>query len=256
MEAEQGLGFTPDIVSPRSILRTIAEPFDRNIRKAQAKQTFTNDTSKITDRMRRLEYNPSRISKGIMASNPALVNQATDAMAYNPSQEQEPPEPIIPQEAQEQPQAEATQSNLLQKIAMAESSGNPNAKNPNSTASGLYQFTNPTWASMVKKYGNQHDIKFKDKNNPQAQEIMMQYLLQENADYLANKGIEANDGHLYLAHFLGAPQAAKLIKRLGTGQSAASLLPSAAKVNNRDFFEKGRPLTVEELYNRKIKKVG
>ncbi len=47
------------------------------------------------------------------------------------------------------------QEDLLQDIAMAESSLNPASPGPggNSTASGLYQFTNPTWQDAMRWYG-------------------------------------------------------------------------------------------------------
>jgi hypothetical protein len=40
----------------------------------------------------------------------------------------------------------------LQQVALFESSNNPTAQNPSSTASGLYGFTNSTWAQYVEMY--------------------------------------------------------------------------------------------------------
>lgn len=42
---------------------------------------------------------------------------------------------------------------LSLRIAFCESSYNPKAKNPSSTASGLYMFTKPTWLEGIRKRG-------------------------------------------------------------------------------------------------------
>jgi len=139
-------------------------------------------------------------------------------------------------------------SPLAEKIKTAESGGNPNAKNPNSSASGLYQFTDSTWRSAVDKWGRRHGIKYGDKNNPQAQEMLMQQLTQDNARILQNKGIEPSDGNLYFAHFMGAPAASKAINLLGKNAIAARSFPEAAKANPTIFFAEGKPRTVDEVY--------
>ncbi|MEK6881186.1 MAG: transglycosylase SLT domain-containing protein [Nanoarchaeota archaeon] len=42
---------------------------------------------------------------------------------------------------------------LFLKVAICESGLNPNAKNPNSTASGLFQFLKTTWDRTIKEMG-------------------------------------------------------------------------------------------------------
>lgn len=49
-------------------------------------------------------------------------------------------------------------TNKSLKIADCESDFNPYAKNPNSTAKGVFQFTNPTW-KWIKATGNQFNYK-------------------------------------------------------------------------------------------------
>lgn len=144
---------------------------------------------------------------------------------------------------------------LMDRIKQAESGGNPNAKNPLSSASGLYQFTDATWRSAVDKFGRRSGLKYSDKNNPQAQEQMMAALTQDNAKILQNKGIEPTDGNLYFAHFMGAPAGAAAIKMLGTGAIAARSFPSAAKANPQVFFDGQRPRTVDEVYQLITSKV-
>lgn len=147
-------------------------------------------------------------------------------------------------------------NDLMGQIKKAESGGNPNAKNPLSSASGLYQFTDSTWKSAVDKWGRRAGIKYSDKANPQAQEAMMSALTQDNARILQNKGIEPSDGNLYFAHFMGAPAASKAISLLGKNAVAARSFPDAAKANPTVFFEGKRPRTVDEVYQLITSKVG
>jgi len=144
----------------------------------------------------------------------------------------------------------------MQRIAQAESGNNPNAKNPNSSASGLYQFTNDTWNSSVQRWGKELGIGIKDKNNPQAQEAMVRKLADSNAKYIEkNLGVQPDNGQIYLAHFMGAPAAVKLMKSYGTRAPAAQIFPQAAKANQSIFFNKGKPRTVEEVYHLVTSKV-
>lgn len=144
---------------------------------------------------------------------------------------------------------------LMENIKQAESNGNPNAKNPNSTASGTFQFTDPTWKSAVDKWGRRHGIKYSDKANPEAQALLADYLTKDNAHILQNKGIEPSDGNLYFAHFMGAPAASKAIQMLGKNAVAARSFPDAAKANPTVFFDGKRPRTIDEVYELITSKV-
>jgi hypothetical protein len=154
------------------------------------------------------------------------------------------------------PRSEAP-NDLMSRIAQVESGGNPNAKNPNSSASGLFQFTNDTWNSSVQRWGKELGITNKDKANPQAQLAMAQKLAESNANYIEkNLGIKPDDGQIYLAHFMGAPAAVKLMKNYGRGISAAQIFPKAAKSNQSIFFDTlGKARTIEQVYDIITKKV-
>lgn len=155
----------------------------------------------------------------------------------------------------QQGQLPIQQNTLLNKIAQIESGGNPNAKSPNSSASGMFQFTNSTWKDAVNKYGDKLGITLQDKNNPQAQAAVTQQMLQDNGQDLTNYlGRQPNDTELYLTHFLGL-DGAKTLLASNPNQFAASLFPKQAKANRAVFFKKGRPVTVAELYSNFNKKI-
>lgn len=143
------------------------------------------------------------------------------------------------------------QASLLNRIMMAESSGRPMAMNDKSTAAGLFQFTDGTWNNMVKKYGDAYGITKADKMNPQAQQTMASLLLQENGNLLTRSlGRQLDDGDYYVAHVLGAPDAARVLKAHDKGKSiaAASLVGKGVPSANRGIFYDGnRPRSVREV---------
>lgn len=142
----------------------------------------------------------------------------------------------------------APQPNFIQAVARVESNNNPNARNPNSSAYGLYQLTKDTWKSLVQKYGQAEGVKVSDINNPQAQSVMMGHLTNDNTQLLTDSlGRQPSPAELYAAHFMGAPKAARLIKRANSNQSAASLFPKEAKANPQIFYSNGKARTPAQV---------
>lgn len=98
----------------------------------------------------------------------------------------------------------------LERTAMIESGGDPNAQNPNSSAGGMFQFIDST----AKQYG------LTDKTDPFASADAAARLASDNRAYLVKAlGREPTAGELYLAHQQGAGGAAKL---LAAGNAPAS----------------------------------
>lgn len=90
----------------------------------------------------------------------------------------------------------------LTQFAGIESSFNPLARNPNSTAGGLFQFLD----------GTARDYGLRDKFDPAAASDAAARLMKDNRSYLAQRlGREPTPGELYLAHQQGAGGAAKLL---------------------------------------------
>lgn len=191
-----------------------------------------------------------RASQPITATAIAAAAGIASNLGGRPTQAPPQPSPTpTPAAPNDQPQAAAAP--LINRIAQAESGNNPNAKNPNSSASGPLQFTNDTWARSVAKWGKELGITLKDKDNPQAQTIMGQKLAEDNGKIIAKQiGRPATDGELYAAHFFGAPDVLKLIKAQGTGKQAIMLYPRRLVSENRDiFFDGNTPRTVEQVYS-------
>ena len=104
----------------------------------------------------------------------------------------------------------------LARVAQIESSNNPNAKNPNSSAGGLFQFIDST----ARQYGLQN------RYDPEQATAAAAKLARDNAAILRNSlGREPTGAELYLAHQQGAGGALKLLQN---GDRPASELVGGA----------------------------
>jgi len=139
-------------------------------------------------------------------------------------------------------------------IAKVESGLNPNAKAKKSSASGLFQFINSTWRSMVRKYGKKFGIKLEDKNDPKANAIMGALFIRDNNKILARSiGREPNIRESYLAHFSGVGRAAKVIKALDRNPNApVGTVFSTREIRANRSILKG---TIKQSFDRLTNKV-
>lgn len=149
------------------------------------------------------------------------------------------------------PASPAPQSNAAPDISgfsEAESGNNPNAKSQTSSASGLYGFTNRTWADMIIRYGKQTGLTLQDKSDPRAQAMMASLLAKDNIKELTPiLGRMPSKGELYMAHFLGAKGAATLLNA-DPQKEAIMLFPRQVFDANRSVFFNGKqPRTVGEV---------
>jgi hypothetical protein len=174
--------------------------------------------------------------------------------------------------------AKATGSGFgyLLATAKVESNFDPNAKASTSSARGLFQFVEQTWLSVMKEagpalgYGDYANaitqtpsgkLEVADpamrakilnlRHEPAANAVMAGAFTSKNAALLAGRlGRQPSEGELYIAHFLGASGAAKLIAAAGTGNpSAAELFPNAASANRSVFYNReGRARSASEVY--------
>jgi hypothetical protein len=105
---------------------------------------------------------------------------------------------------------------LTGQIIGAESGGDPNARNPNSSAAGPGQFIDSTWLGMIRKYHPelaqlpQQEILGLKSDANLSREMTDKYA-QENQAFLQSKGLPVTPGTTYLGHFLGPQGAAKVL---------------------------------------------
>jgi hypothetical protein len=159
-------------------------------------------------------------------------------------------------------QATGVDFDYLLAQARLESSLDPSARAPTSSAAGLYQFTSGTWLQTLDKHGATHGLDWAGEAieggrvadpqmraqvmalrfDPNASAMMAAELANDNRAELAGAlGREPDSAELYLAHFLGSAGASQFLGALQTnpGQSAAALMPKPAAANRTIFFEPG-----------------
>ena len=163
----------------------------------------------------------------------------------------------------------------LLKTATRESSLNPKAHAPTSSAAGLFQFIDQTWLGVLKQSGAKHGYgafsaqivqgpggRFSVPDagarrqvmalryDPDANAVMAAEMTAGHAAYLKGRiGRDPTQGELYAAHFLGPDGAADLITANANrpGAQAAALFPGPAHANPSIFYHNGRALNVSEV---------
>lgn len=110
----------------------------------------------------------------------------------------------------------------------AESSGRPDAVNPVTGASGLYQFMPDTWAGVVRNYGDRYGIRADGIMDPAQQELAIRAITEnEYAPVIRRAGRSVTPEELYAVHLFGDPTYRSLV---GADPSAPA---SEALRNNR-----------------------
>jgi hypothetical protein len=162
--------------------------------------------------------------------------------------------------------------------AAQESSFQADARATSSSATGLYQFLDSTWLSMMRTHGAKYGFAemadhiqpdgrggFAVSDASQKQKILdlrkdpkvsavigAEFALSNKEQLEADLGHKVGSTELYLAHFLGAGGASRFLKGIerNADQPAADLLPQAAQANRNVFYDRdtGRPRTVGDIY--------
>jgi len=146
---------------------------------------------------------------------------------------------------------------LIDSIINAESGGNPDAKNPNSSASGVGQFINSTWIDTLSKHrpdlieGKSPDEILALKSDPQLSRDMTAAYAADNAGILSKAGLPVTPGSTYLAHFAGPQGAIGLLSADPNTPAAAILGPKVVAANK---FLTG--MTAGDVANWAARKVG
>jgi hypothetical protein len=163
-------------------------------------------------------------------------------------------------------QATGTSFSYLLATAQVESGLNPQAGASTSSARGLFQFVDQTWLGTMKQSGaalgygryaaaitrtasGHYEVKdpsmrsqiLKLRTDPEANAVMAGAFTRTNAAYLTQKlGRQPSEGELYIAHFLGAGGAARLITLAASDPNAKStdFFAHAANANPSIFYDR------------------
>lgn len=168
--------------------------------------------------------------------------------------------------------------------AAQESSFDATARARTSSATGLYQFIDSTWLTMVKEHGAEHGLgKYAEhirsngrggyevtdnairreildlRNDPRTNAMMAAEFAGRNKAHLERTfGGTVGPTELYLAHFLGPGGATTFLNahRRAPDMAAADLFPAAARANRSVFYSaNGSPRSVDDLYRWMDRKV-
>ena len=125
----------------------------------------------------------------------------------------------------------------VDQIIGVESGGDPNARNSRSSASGLGQFIDSTWVSMIQKHrpdlaqGKSRDDLIALKSDPDLSREMTARYADDNGQILAGAGLPVTPGTTYLAHFAGPQGAVKVLQSDPNAPVSSVLGEAAVKAN-------------------------
>lgn len=169
-----------------------------------------------------------------------------------------------------------TDFDYLLTTAARESNFQARARAETSSAAGLFQFIESTWLQTVKEEGDRFGL---DKYGPHIQRTesgnytvpnpelreeilglrhdpevaatMAGAFTQQNEEYVSERlGREPSEGELYIAHFLGANGATRLITLASQDPSARAdaHFPKAAAANRGIFYSDGQARSAAQVY--------
>jgi Transglycosylase SLT domain len=176
-------------------------------------------------------------------------------------------------------QSTGTSFEYLLITAKIESNFNPSAQASTSSAKGLYQFIDQTWLGTMKQDGAALGLgRYADaitrtsdgryavsdprmrtailqlRGDPKASAMLAGALTRNNTALVSSSiGRQPTNGELYIAHFLRADGAGKLINGASKHphRSAAAMFPHAAAANHTIFYDSaGRARSVGEVYGK------
>lgn len=122
-------------------------------------------------------------------------------------------------------------------IIAAESGGDPNAKNPNSSAAGAGQFIDGTWLSTIRAHrpdlaqGKSDAEILAMRSDPDLSKQMVDAYASDNQAVLSKNGLPVTPGTTYLAHFAGPNGAVKVLQADPNASAADILGPKVAAAN-------------------------
>lgn len=241
-------GPAPRAANPRAMGAERAAAWQRKAAGVAALDAASREVT-MTEGEKRLEAEMERLRKAIEQQSPGAI--VSDA------------------QLRDQAQSNIAAGDLTRTIddyvadaIRAESGGRANARNPNSSASGIGQFIESTWLDLFKRYfpdraKGMSDAAILALRNLESESETTKKLIgayaRENADVLQKAGVTVTEAALQLAHFLGAGDAAKVLKA-APGTPLKGLISDASIAANPSILGGGR--TVEDAIAYAQSRVG
>ncbi|WP_244553432.1 lytic transglycosylase domain-containing protein [Nitrobacter vulgaris] len=131
---------------------------------------------------------------------------------------------------------------LVERIIIAESNGDANARNKRSSATGAAQFVDDTWLEAIRRHrrdlmaGRSKKEVLELRRDPELTREIAAQLIDEYAAMLDKRGLPITPGSLYLAHFAGPAGAVALLS--GAENADAASLMATADTTGRTTREK------------------
>ncbi|MFT8367553.1 MAG: hypothetical protein ABF646_02250 [Acetobacter papayae] len=190
-------------------------------------------------------------SAGTDAANPVMQGMATPS-GISPVAHAliSPQQPTVGQMAQDGATDLITQ-HFLDHMRQAESGGDAGATNPNSSATGAYQFTSPTWTALRQQHP-ELGLTADGRTDPAQSQVAAKQLATDNLAYMLAHGVQnPTEGQAYLAHFAGAPTATNLVQ--ADPNTPISQIMSAQQVAANPFL---RGMTAGQVQDWAAQKMG
>ena len=124
-------------------------------------------------------------------------------------------------------------------------------KNPLSSAAGLYQFLEPTWAGLMQRYPKLGLTPEGRTNSATQQNLALRAYTMETLKQLQAAGMPINFTNAYILHLLGPTGGIRFLRGLGVDPSSTVTRytdPPAYRSNRVFFDEKGVPRTMQRAY--------
>ncbi len=144
----------------------------------------------------------------------------------------------ITQEREKQRRAEEQIiKSFTRKVPGIEATGNANATNPNSSATGLGQFIESTWLKLFRENfpdraaNMSRETILALRTDAEISKQMIDIYARDNAALLKKAGESVTEANLYLVHFLGPQGALKVIKAAADTSVSALLNQQAVNAN-------------------------
>lgn len=158
---------------------------------------------------------------------------------------------------------------VVERIVAVESSGDANAKNPRSTATGAAQFIEATWLELIRKHRSdlrdRPEAEILDlRRDPKLSRELTARFIERNARVLRRYGHAVTPGNLYLSHFAGGAGAVAILSAQEHADAALTLAnaDSTGKIS-REKLVKANPFLegitaggLRRWADRKMNKVG